>query len=92
MAYFIGGPVAVVGAQCGSAGGAMFDPEVLDPARRPIPPIPRCFLMFNPPVIIDNSVMGIMRGFQQVNIAFNTWGGTRTSIPIATGLAGNIKV
>lgn len=90
MAKYMGGPTAAVGAQCGSQGGAMFDTEVLDPARQPVPPIPRCFLMFNPPVIIGPYYMSVMRGFQQVNVAFNTWGGTRSSVPIPIGLRGEV--
>lgn len=70
---FMGGAVIVNGADCGRRGGAMYDPPSHDPSL--LPTGPHCWLMYAPPVIIGDTYMSIMEGFQQVNIAFNTWGG-----------------
>lgn len=87
---FLSSAVAGVVSQCGSAGGAMFDPEVLNPRRIPIPPKPRCFMMYAPPVIIEDTYMSIMRGFQQVNIAFHATNGGRGTVPTVAGLSGPV--
>ena len=87
---FLSSPVAGVISQCGSAGGAMFDPEVLNPRRIAVPPKPRCFMMYAPPVIIEDTYMSIMAGFQQVNIAFHATNGGRQSVPNQYGLSGPV--
>lgn len=85
---YMGGAVIVTGAPCGSQGGAMHDPPSHDPSY--IPHGPHCWLMYAPPIIIGDTYMSIMRGFQQVNIAFNTWGGTTRSTTIPMGLPGQV--
>lgn len=87
---YLASAVAGVVSQCGSAGGAMFDPEVLNPIRVSVPPKPRCFMMYAPPVIIEDTYMSIMRGFQQVNIAFHATNGGRQAMPDPRSLTGPV--
>ena len=88
MAQYMGGAVIVKGADCGNQGGAMYDPPSHDPSH--MPHGPHCWLMYAPPIIIGDTHMSIMRGFQQVNIAFNTWGGTARSTTDPMGLYGPV--
>lgn len=83
---FMGGAVLVAQSDCGSAGGAMYDPPSHDPNL--MPHGPHCWMMNAPPIIIGDTYMSIMEGFQQVNIAFNTWGGGKKSVPDPSSLPG----
>ena len=85
---YVGGAVMVKGADCGKDGGAMYDPPSHDPSL--LPHGPHCWLMFAPPIIIGDTYMSIMQGFQQVNIAFNTWGGGKSSVPNPAALEGPV--
>lgn len=85
---YMGGGVMAAQSDCGSAGGAMYDPISHDPVK--FPHGPHCWLMYAPAIIIGDTNMSIMRGFQQVNNAFNTWGGGGRSIPDPSSLPGPV--
>ena len=67
------GDVFTVGAPCGSAGGAMYDP----PSTTPPPKMPtgeHCFLLTAAPVVIGDTFMTVNDGFKHVNWVFHTCG------------------
>ena len=68
----IGGSVFTIGADCGSKGGAMYDPPSHDPGLL-ITGI-HCFLMTAPPVVIGDTSMAVDGGFKDINFAFHTNG------------------
>lgn len=80
-------------APCGAAGAAMYDPDSL---YRPGPSViggkptsPHCWLMYAPPIIIADTYMSVMDGFQHVNMVHKTMGYS-PSIPNKLALTGPI--
>ncbi len=66
------GAVFAVVSQCGSAGGAMWDPPATTPQH--IPSFKKCFLTTSPPVIIGDTYMSVQEGAKHINWALHTNG------------------
>ena len=81
MASFISTPSGsefTVGAPCGAAGGAMYDPPSHTPEKATTGE--HCFLIAAPPVIIAGNYMSMMQGFRHVNSVFRV-NGDQPSVP-----------
>ena len=66
------GSVFLVGAPCGSAGGAAFDPVSTD--WQGLPHGAHCWLITAPPVVIDDTYMSIEEGFRQMDTDYHAQG------------------
>ncbi len=82
------GSVITIGSQCGSEGGAMFDPPATTPEW--FPTGKKCFKTTAPPVIIGNTFMSVKEGFSHVNWVFHT-NGDCPSCPDCYSLPGGVR-
>lgn len=82
--------VYTVSAPCGAIGSAMHDPPSLarlgPDAIGGVPTGPNCFLMYAPPIIIGDTYMSVMDGFNHINMVHRTSG---YSMPVPTNASLN---
>jgi hypothetical protein len=86
-----GGGGGMITRGCTKAGAIALDMTVLDPARIPVPPVPRCWIITGVKVPIGRSFASVQSGFEIVNFNFHTYG-TQRSLPTNTGIKGPISV
>ena len=83
------GSVFTVGSPCGSAGGAMFDPPSHMVKPKIMETTAHCWMMWGPPIIIEDTYMSVKEGFSHVNYVFHTFG-DQPALPSPEGLEGPI--
>ena len=92
MAGFVSvdaGSVFTLGADCGSAGGAAYDPLSHKIYPKILPTGEHCWMMYGPPVIIGDTYMSVKEGFSHVNYVFHTFG-DQPALPNPAALSGPI--